>query len=410
MKNTTLILLATAALLLAGCGNEEESFSRYPSVSVPSYGPEDYIPDLSSPDPERVYNAICNLGSSARQFGKTLCAEDADPASSEYQLAQEAYRVICANLESEEPLTVAVSLRFLKLFAKEYNPKEELVEIACQIKSDHPQVQFEQVALLKTGAEESTRLPEPLLRRLLDSSSWIVSRSTYGLIGRLEDEPLRDKLLQRYLDTQKEQEHLILIQALGHGLKSKEARLFEAQMLATQSPKIRGEISGVLVENMDQPAIKSWLIDHYQQLGSPAKERVFMSCMDEPPNDDIALACRLLSEGLYILADEFLEDLAEEFLDPTDVPEAELLRLEQALLAQPEQAVRWRAAKEVAVREHNQEMAIQAEMAPIAREFMETTKALLEKHGMPEDDQKELMKTIGSALSPVAGENMEQEE
>ena len=83
MKTTMIVLLAMCLTLMAGCN--EERFSRYPSVEVPEYEQMDYVCDLSNSDPELVYNAICNLGSDATEYSKALCAEDADPASSEYK-------------------------------------------------------------------------------------------------------------------------------------------------------------------------------------------------------------------------------------------------------------------------------------------------------------------------------------
>jgi len=152
---------------------------------------------------------------------------------------------------------VAASLRFLQFFAKGFEPTEELVEIVSRVESKHPQVQFEQATLLTSLASESTQLPKQLLRRLLDSPSWIVTRTTYGLIGQLHEEPLRKELVQRYKETDDERERLILLEALGEWLEPEEAQLFEEEMLATKNQKIRQVTLNVLIENLDCPGVKS---------------------------------------------------------------------------------------------------------------------------------------------------------
>ena len=68
------MLLVSGLILIAGCG-EEESYSRYPSVSIPAFTSDDYIEQLSSEDPEVIYNAVCNLADSAREMGNALWGE-----------------------------------------------------------------------------------------------------------------------------------------------------------------------------------------------------------------------------------------------------------------------------------------------------------------------------------------------
>lgn len=391
------VLLVTCLVLLAGC-SDEETFSRYPSVSVPEYAKEDYIRDLSNPDSELVYNATCNLGGGAKQFSKTLCAEDADSASPEYQRADKVYRAVCSQLESKEPHVVAASLRFLQVFAKEYKPKEELVEIVSRIESRHPQVQFEQVTLLRSLVSENSRLPEPLLHRLLNSPSWIVSRSTYGLIGRLHEEPLRQELARRYQNIEDEKERLILITALRNRLEPEEARMFEEEMLSTESSKIRHATGMALMKNVHCPDVKPWLIDHYPQFSEKEKAWMFDQC------DDADLAYGFLSQG-YVPDDKALEELVEASLLEDEELQAELKRFEEAIRANPQLAGRWQSMKEEAEQEQLRMNALHQDMAPLSQEFTEQVKALLVKHEMSEPDQKKAMEKIGKALAPLTGED-----
>ena len=398
MKTTPIILLGASLLLIAGCGEEQETFSRYPSVSIPEYGAEDYIRDLSDPNPELVYNAICNLGGQASSFSKTLCATNAEPNSKKYKIAEKAYREVCDKFESEDPLTVAASLRFLQLFSKKYNPKEELVGIACRVESDNPQVLFEQAALLKTLAKKDTKLPESLLRRLQDSSSWIVTRTTYGLIGKLKDEPLRSELVQRYQETEDEREQLMLTRALRQKLKPGEARLFEEKTFATESPKIRHATVSALMQNIECPGVKQWLLNHYSQFSNKEKASMFEEC------DDVDLMCYFVAQG-YTPDDEFLSCLLQALHDEEESDErAEMLRVEQALMAAPQLAERWQAMKAEAEQERLRMDALHEEMAPVSHEFLEQARVILTRHGKTASEIDTTIKRINKTLAPLTGE------
>ena len=60
MKYIKYILLTTCLILVTGC-SDEDTFTRYPSVSIPEYKTKDYPRELSDPESELVYNAVCNL-------------------------------------------------------------------------------------------------------------------------------------------------------------------------------------------------------------------------------------------------------------------------------------------------------------------------------------------------------------
>lgn len=396
MKVINILLLTVSLILITGCGGDEEDFSRYPSVWVPKYVQADYIRDLSDPDTELVYNATCNLGKQAGQFSKTLCATNAEPASLKYKTAEEVYRRICSQLEAKEPYTVAATLRFLQYFAKEYKPKEELIELVSKIESNHPQVQFEQVTLLRSLVSKSSQLPEPLLRRLLDSPSWIVSRSTYGLISRLSDEPLRQELVHRYQSTDDEKERLIIITALKHRLEPEEARLFEKEMLATDNPKIRSATGMALMNNVHCPGVKPWLKEHYTQLSNREKKWLVEKCDD----DDLSLW--FLSQG-YVPEDKFLEQLAEASLSDDEEARTELLRFEEAIQANQELAGRWDTMKNEAKHAAEQRKALQKDMAPVVAEFIDTTTELLAKHELSDADQEKLLKQLNKNMNLLIG-------
>lgn len=62
------LLLVTCLAIVTGCRDDDPS--RYPSVAVPGYELPDYVSDLSHPNPEIVFNAVCLLTPEAGDLGK----------------------------------------------------------------------------------------------------------------------------------------------------------------------------------------------------------------------------------------------------------------------------------------------------------------------------------------------------
>jgi hypothetical protein len=397
-NKNTMHLLTISLILSTGC-NVEERFSRYPSVSVPEYELEDYLMDLSDPDSELVYNAVCNLGEDADDFSKILCAKDADPTSDKYQRSADVYNAVCGTLEAKDPLVVAASLRFLQIFAKNYEPKAELLEIVCEVESSHPQVQFEQVTLIKNlVCEKSSDLPEPLLRRLLNSPSWIVSRTAYSLIS-LSGGSLRKELVRRYQTTEDEREQLILLAALSiQLLEPEEIRMLEEDMLAAQSPRLRIATGMTLVSAVNAPETTQWLSNHYPQFNAEERKMIFSR------SEDIELKCRFLSHG-YVPEVGKLKLWAKGLLN-NEKPDrkAELLRFDKALQTNPQVAARWQSLKDEAIQEHQRRDALREDMTPLSEEFLDNTKKMLAKHNTSASEQKRILENIGKMLKPYMKE------
>jgi hypothetical protein len=384
------MLLAAGLIAAAGCNKEE--FSRYPSVSVPEFTSDDYIRDLSDRNPEVVYNAICNLGGSAKDFGKALSEENANPASEKYRTAQTVYRKIGALLESCDPQVVAASLRFLQLFSTDYKPKAELIEPISRIQSGNPVAQFEQVTALSELVTNTTRLPAPLLRRLLVSRSWIVSHSTYQLINQLADEPLRRELMQRYRASADEKEKLLLLTAFGHQPGTEETTLLKEAALAT-SPKIRRAATGLLANNLKTVGVFSWLVDRYPQLRTEERTLVFNTCAGSDSELATDLMCRFLAQG-YVPDNDFLQELNKFLEEEPDKRPAYVARVEQAVRAAPGSAARWQTLRETSEKASARFAVMQGEYAPLSKAFAETTRALLTKHGVSASDQEKFLEPI----------------
>ena len=403
MKKTIPVLLTVVLAFVAGCGEKEESFSRYPSLSVPQYKTEDYIRDLSSSDPEVVYNAICNLSSKAAGFSNILWGEDPDTESSEYQAAQRAYNSVLPQLQSEEPMLVAVSLRFMQKFVKNKG-RTELIEPVCAIESSSPLIQFEQVKLLSVLVTEVSTLPEPLLDKLINSESLIVSGASYALLGKLSDERWRGELLTRYQASEDEIEQLVLLAAYGRKSDSNTVSFLQHEMLAATNPKIRQCAFDVIIRNIDSPDVLPWVSDHFLDFSREEQERIFDSDIED---SDAALELmRTILEKGYDPGDEFLQGLvtmkeimpvvqAEEDIDEEFEELMErALEIEKVVVSYPELAARMEPMREEVRRNVSRMTSMESEYEPLVEEFSDKARAFLTEHGVSEEEQDEFLEEI----------------
>lgn len=431
MKHSAVSMgLVIAMALLAGCDKEKESYSRYPSVHVPEFKTDDYADQLSDENPEVVYNAVCNLGNNARYLGNTLWGEKADPTSDHWMSAQAVYTNICGQLQSEYTMVVAASLRFLQLFAHGHENRSELVEPVCRITDTDPLVQFEQIVLLEILVDSTTQVPVPLLERLLNSPSWLVSRRAYGLIGALSDETMRAELLTRYRAADEKPERLLLLSAYGKSSDSRVLEFLMQEMLSTDDDGIRQIAFSKLLKQIENPAVLAWMRDHAAELDEKEQKALLDAAASLPFADDAAadfpitlaedyfeLVRTLLSVG-YVPEDENLNEiLAAEYMISTaysaelseemDITEEEVEQiaayydtLNHILKESPAVAARMEELREVQVDHRRRCQAAEEEFAPVIEKFMEEARIILSRNEVPDDKQQKFLK-------PIANLNME---
>lgn len=399
MKTLKWMLTIASLVLVAGC-DEKERFSRYPSVGIPRFEASEYVAQLSDKDPEVIYNAVCNLGLSAEDFGDALWGDKkgSEPASEEeWLVAQNVYTNICTLLGSKEPMVVAASLRFLQLFAKDHEQRSELIEPVCRIKSSHPLVQYEQVEILNRLTDDTTRLPEPLLRRLLNSKSWVVSRSTYELIGRLRDEPLRKELVARYRASKEENERLILLGALSEHAGPEEIELAQQEVFSAASTNISRRAVMLLAENLDAPGVFAWVVDHFQQLCSAdAEESEIFDLVFDVNAEKRGEAARYLLDRGYVPGDDYLKQLNQRIENKPEAVPPELQQVVQELITVPEVAERWQAIRQKTDDKKQQCAVLEEALKPLREEYQVKVQSVLAEHGVPEEVQKKYMKQVGS--------------
>jgi len=406
MKTLMHVLSAVSLVLLVGCGGEEEKYSRYPSVCIPGYTKDDYVEQLSDENSEKVYNAICRLGSSARNMGNALWGEKADPESDDWQMAQRVYSEMRIQLQSKDPIVLAASLRFLQLFAGSHASRSELVDPVCRINSRNPVVQFEQVELLKQLADDETMVPEPLLRRLLNSRSWIVSRNTYGLIGGLANEGLRAELLQRYTSSADEIEHTLILVALGEGPSSPELEFMMNEVLHTESAKIRNCAFHSVLGQLESPAVQRWISKHAAEF-DPDEQKWIFNAAGELDSTEAALT--LMHEMLacgYTPDDDFLDEVIaledkiarghDKEKSDEDMEEAQkaLAGVGELIAAHPVLAQRLEEVRKRKSIERHQYAVLSQKLDPLKDDFIAKTRRILTENGVPEDKQQEFLKPV----------------
>ena len=385
-------LLAACLVLCAGCDDE---LSRYPLVAIPEYEAADYVADLSSPHPEVVFNAVSALGRHAKGFGQLLSDEKTDRVSVAYRAALEAYRKIKPMTQSRQPQLAAVSLRFLQDLGAHYQPKSELLAAVSQVRSAHPLVQYEQLLALGALASDPADLPVPLVTRLLNSSSWIVSRNAYALASHSGEASLRQELMRRYAACREERERLLILAALQKAPGAAQLGLFLTELLASQSAKIRRAAAEGLVMSLDKPGVAAWLSDHIGQLRSEDRQTLFEFFRDGAIESELAadLIVRLLAQG-HVSDPEYLKKLKEQL--EKSPANAGLLRIEKAVRSTPALASAWSVLCEKRSAERARIAAWEKENEPLARQFAEQAAVLFKKHGIPAETQERYLSQIAS--------------
>lgn len=387
VPNLIPLLLVTCLAIATGCRDEDPS--RYPSVAIPGYEPKDHVADLSHPNPEIVFNAVSVLCTLASEIGTAM----SKPGETNYYLshatAKAAYQGVLPLLKSRDPRLVAVSLRFFQLLGPDDKTKSDLAAPIGQIESSHPLVQFEQVAALTILATNTAQLPAPLLRRLLHSPSWMVSRATHQLIDKLQDETLRAELLARYPAVTEEREKLLILIAFTQAPGPKAVELLEQELLTAGKEKVRLAAAGILASNLEIPGVGEWLATHYPRLSPEVRHAIISQCKssngDQP--DRTELISRFLAQGYQ--PDENLRPWLHSVLkrEPETLPE-HLQRLERAVRTSPAFRATWAAEWQARAQARARFAALNQEFPSLAQEFAAKAQAMFQKHNLPADKQK----------------------
>lgn len=388
-----LIPLLLIACLAFATGCRDDDPSRYPAVGVPGYELKDYVGDLSHPNPEIVFNAVSVLCTGASEIGTALSKPGETNSYLSHATAKAAYQRVLPLLKSRDPRLVAVSLRFLQLLGSDYQAKSDLIAPISQIESPHPLVQFEQVAALTILATNTTQLPAPLLRRLLHSPSWMVSRATHQLIDKVQDETLRAELLARYPAATEEREKLLILVAFTRAPGPKAVALLEQELLTSDKEKVRLAAAGILASNLNIPSVGEWLATNYPRLSPEARHTVTSQCVGSNRDDDTdrtELFSRFLIQG-YQPKENLLPWLLQVLeREPATLPE-HLQRLERAVRMSPAFGGSWAAELQKRAQARARFAALNQEFPALAQEFSAKAQAVFTKHKIPADRQRQYL-------------------
>ncbi len=369
-------------------------------VGVPGYEPKDYVADLSHANPEIVFNAVSVLCPMADKIETAMSKPGETNSYLSHATAKAAYQGVLPLLKSRDPRLVAVSLRFLQLLGTEEQAKPDLIARIGQIQSTHPLVQFEQVVALTTLATNTTRLPASLTHRLLHSPSWMVSRATYQLIDKLQDETLRVELLTRYPTVSEDREKLLILAAFTRTPGPKAIELLQQELLTSSKEKIRLAAAGLLVSNLDIPGVGEWLATHYPHFSSEAREIIIKGCA-RSNGDDMAgteLLSRFLIQG-YLPDEDLLRWLHSVLQrEPETLPD-HLQRLERAVRTSPNLGVTWAAEWQKRAQARVRLAALNQEFPALAQEFTAKAQAMFAKHNIPANKQRRYLESLSNLES-----------
>jgi len=401
MKKIVFVLASILLLGISSC--EEESFSRYPSVAIPQFSDEDYFIQLSDKNPEVVYNAAINLGERASGFGRMLSDEKIDKKSSEYIGAKRIYRKIVELLNSHDDSIVAASLRFLQLFSNNYTAKAEILNPVLKIKSNNPQVVYEQIIALEHVANKDSDIADSTLRKFLENPSWIVSRSSYLLIDKLENENLRTELIARYKTVSSETEKLLILNAFKNQPGDNIADFFFNEILTSKSNKIRYALYDILGNCKNQEKVLTWLAQNYGRIILDDQKYLFehyTATMKEKFSSK--LLAIFLNNGFiprndfFSLLDEKIDEYSDkDSLKPDDKESLNNLKIvEEAVISGKVMAAYWQSLRREKQALDAKMAGLKAEYDVVAKEAGSRIDEIFRKYGVSEKIRREYRENI----------------
>ncbi len=404
MRIRMIIFTCAAAVFLAGCDGQDEGFTRYPSVSIPQYDMADYFKLLLSDRPEIVYNAVCNLQDHVSTVESALSNEKADKNSRDFILSRAILTQITYLVQSRDVNVASASIRFLHLYAKRGGPNEKLVRELLAVRSRNKNVLYERLAALFWAASPGSRIDDKFLRDSLRDPSWVVSRTTYLLINRLERDTFRRELIGRYRAARDETEKLLIFVALTNNFSDKEFAFLARELLSTKSRKIKKAIFNILENARDKEAVLAWLGTHYEKLSKDDIEDLAQTYSSWASSAfRVSLFRVLLKKGFVPKEDRMRSwaDTVREYREKKTVPEKEkafndeLVKLDQDLMANEALREAWRSQKEEDAAK-TIDPQLQAEHDKAVDQFVAQMNTLLAKYNLNEEQKKEYLDALSS--------------
>ena len=413
MRRSSALLLAlvilSLSLVLPGCFDDNKELSRYPRIAIPGYTSQRYYVFLYDNNRELVYNAVCNMIEDASSMGSALSDKKADKSSSRFILASNTYKRVVELLKSNDDRIVSACLRFLQLLAPQYDKKEELIAPVLKIGSRARNSRYEQLVTLAAISCKNSPVSDGFLKKALADRSWLVSRATYGLINKLENDKIRSMLIARYSRTPTEYEKLLILTSMNDGQSADVLAFLTKEALDTKDKKIKNYILRCLKNARDTSVVLKWVDDNYGRISpDDIKEMRDSSTID----DDFTSALYVVSiKKGWVPDDLFLADVYDRVLIASGAAKDEKLsdddikrrinvqNLKKEILANKPAADKWRkleAAREALAKNIYNE--IKPEYDAMTKQFKERMSSVLDKYNVDPDKKAEFLDTMSSAF------------
>ena len=412
MRRDSIIMMILVLLILCfiflGCFENKDDLFRYPKVAIPGYTAKDYYVFLFDKNSELVYNAVCNMIEEADSMGSILSDKKADNKSDKYILASNTYKRMVELLKSRDDRIVSACLRFLQIFGQKYDKKEELIEPVLKIGRRRQNVRYEKLVTLSAIVSKNSPVSNEFLKRSLIDSSWLVSRATYDLIDRLENEKMRSMLSARYALTAAEYEKLLILTSMRHGLSSGIFAFLGKEALETKNVKIKNLILRSLRNARNTFEALEWVDDNYEKLSSgDIKEMRAGTTIDD---DFTSLLYGVCIRKGWVPDNDFFMDMYERIYTPAsnagEYPSEEdikrrdnVQRLEAEIAGNKMAADKWQEFKnERDILAKSVYSEIKLEYGAMAEQFKGKMGSVLDKHNVDPDRKEEFLGVLSTVF------------
>jgi hypothetical protein len=296
MKNIIFIIIFISILFISCKGVEKEKIN-YPHTIIPGYTAEDYYNLLSDKNNEKLYNSICNLLYFSSDLSIKFHDASSDINSKEYILSKNIYDKIKNILkENNNKMVISASIKFLRDFAKSKEYKE-ILEIVKNIKNNSFIVNYEKLNILIDLSDKNTEIDKKYLKKILNNKSWIISKNSYLLINKLENDEIRNDLVKKYISNDNEYEKLLLLTAFKDNYAYDVFEKIFLKEIYGENVKIKNYIFKIIDNCKEQNTVNEWIINNFNTLNKEDFKKIISTFEYLSDNSALELYINLIKKG-----------------------------------------------------------------------------------------------------------------
>jgi len=188
-------------------------------------------------------------------------------------------------LNFRDDLILTSAIRFLRIGAGKFADKNLLTEKLLKIKSKSTNVNYEIINALALLSNKDTKIDVEYLKYFMNNKSWLVSRSTYQLIDKLENIALREEVIIRYKKTDEQFEKILFLNALKTDFDEKIFDFYKMELLNNNDILIRKNILRNLKYAKDKNSLLIWCNENYSVFSKNDIKELGESCSDDIYDD-----------------------------------------------------------------------------------------------------------------------------